>query len=250
MKKLFVILTLAVTVCVSVFAQTTEQKISFFINDVAVQGKIYKNDLTPPIAGPNYMSSFVDLENAFKALGAKVESYKGGIRISGGKCPVAFDIVVDEKSYKRDPRYQPVSLQEKYFTKINGRYYIAASMVRYLIQGTLKDDEKGVYLYTADFVRVDIPGTLEECYQQLDQLLSDEDKSDLKKTSNVIQYHRTLGMWIRNEWIYPGPDRVAKIFLDKDIRHPDDISHYIMLGYHFYLNGKLLTVDQLLEKDD
>ena len=60
-----------------------------------------------------------------------------------------------------------------------------------------------------------IPKTKQEAFAQLDAMLSEEEKSELAK-SDPIDYHFTLGMWIRNNWIYEQNEedvkRLAKAF--------------------------------------
>lgn len=46
-----------------------------------------------------------------------------------------------------------------------------------------------------------IPQTKQEAYAQLDEMLSEAEKSKLVK-SDAIEFHFSLGMWIRNNWIY------------------------------------------------
>ena len=60
-----------------------------------------------------------------------------------------------------------------------------------------------------------IPQTKQEAYAQLDEMLSEEEKSKLVK-SDAIEFHFSLGMWIRNNWIYEQSEedvkRLAKAF--------------------------------------
>ena len=42
-----------------------------------------------------------------------------------------------------------------------------------------------------------IPHTKNEAFAQLDAMLSEEDKNELAK-SDPIEYHFSLGIWIRN----------------------------------------------------
>ena len=60
-----------------------------------------------------------------------------------------------------------------------------------------------------------VPKTKNEAFAQLDAMLSEEEKSELAK-SDPIDYHFTLGMWIRNNWIYEQNEedvkRLAKAF--------------------------------------
>ena len=46
-----------------------------------------------------------------------------------------------------------------------------------------------------------IPHTKQEAFAQLDAMLSEKDKSEFAN-GDAIEYHFSLGMWIRNNWIY------------------------------------------------
>ena len=85
-----------------------------------------------------------------------------------------------------------------------------------------------------------IPATMSDCYKALDQLLDTNQKEDIKKIENMdglYVYHFSLGLWIRNNWIYPTDDRIARVFLDLGFFHPDDMSQEIIRGYYYYLNN-------------
>ena len=60
-----------------------------------------------------------------------------------------------------------------------------------------------------------IPHTKQEAFAQLDAMLSEKEKNELVK-SDSIEYHFSLGMWIRNNWIYEQEvedvKRLAKAF--------------------------------------
>ena len=72
-----------------------------------------------------------------------------------------------------------------------------------------------------------IPKTLEEAVQQLDAMLSDDDKEYLVE-NGAISVHHTLGRWIRNEWgLWEGSE--LKESLEKEgFSHPDDMSNHII----------------------
>ena len=57
------------------------------------------------------------------------------------------------------------------------------------------------------------PQTKEECFALLDAMLSEEDKNELKNCEDTINYHFTLGMWIRNNWIYSLKDYERESFM-------------------------------------
>jgi hypothetical protein len=93
-----------------------------------------------------------------------------------------------------------------------------------------------------------IPKTKAECFAMLDAMLSEEDKKELKNCDNTIDYHFTLGMWIRNNWLYPLSDEdiqsLMKEFEEDEFPgltftiHPDEFSTEIINKYVEYLNEK------------
>lgn len=86
-----------------------------------------------------------------------------------------------------------------------------------------------------------IPKNLEDCFLQLDKLLSEIDKKEMQalpKRDNMIQYHLGLGMWIRNNWGLWGGSRLQKYFNDRGITHPDEMSSIILEYYYDWLSGK------------
>ena len=92
----------------------------------------------------------------------------------------------------------------------------------------------------------DLPKTKEECFAQLDGLLNEEDKKALMENDDLFDYHFTLGLWIRNNWIYPLNRVDEKAFMElfvEDKRnllfiHPDSMSSEIIEKYVEYLINK------------
>ncbi|MDO4199883.1 MAG: hypothetical protein Q4D57_03945 [Clostridia bacterium] len=83
-----------------------------------------------------------------------------------------------------------------------------------------------------------IPKTLEECYVELDKKLSQELKDQLKTYSeyDLWRYHMGLGLWIRNNWLYPCMNsRIYRLFEDNGCDFADDISAIIIKNYRNYL---------------
>lgn len=88
-----------------------------------------------------------------------------------------------------------------------------------------------------------IPKTKNEAFAQLDEMLSDEEKSELVK-SDPVEYHFSLGMWIRNNWIYQQEEenvkRLAKAFrMEMLFFEADDLSMKIIEYYQRYLKQKM-----------
>ena len=87
-----------------------------------------------------------------------------------------------------------------------------------------------------------IPHTKPEAFAQLDAMLSEEEKSELAK-SDAIEYHFSLGLWIRNNWIYQQEEedvkRLAKAFrTEMWCFEADELSGKIIEYYQRYLKRK------------
>lgn len=87
-----------------------------------------------------------------------------------------------------------------------------------------------------------IPQTKNEAFAQLDAMLSEEDKKALA-TGDAIEFYFTLGMWIRNNWIYEQDEevvnRLAKAFrTDMVFFEADTLSDKIIEYYQRYLKRK------------
>jgi hypothetical protein len=86
-----------------------------------------------------------------------------------------------------------------------------------------------------------IPKDLGECFIELDKLLSEIDKKEMKdkpKREDMILYHLTLGMWMRNNWGLHGGSRLLKYFYGKGIRDPEEMSTIVLFYYYDWLKGK------------
>lgn len=93
-----------------------------------------------------------------------------------------------------------------------------------------------------------IPKTKEECFAILDEMLSQKDKDVITQMEDTIDLHFGLGMWIRNNWIYPQSNEAVEALLrqfddeaDDDMPlfiHPDDYSSMILDSYQEYLKTK------------
>jgi hypothetical protein len=87
-----------------------------------------------------------------------------------------------------------------------------------------------------------IPQTRNEAFAQLDAMLSEEDKSAIMN-GDPIEFHFSLGMWIRNNWIYKQEEedvkRLAKAFRTEMLFfEADSLSEKIIEYYQRYLKRK------------
>lgn len=89
---------------------------------------------------------------------------------------------------------------------------------------------------------IKIPQTKNEAFAQLDAMLSEEDKIAIMNDDS-FEFHFSLGMWIRNNWIYEQEDedvkRLAKAFRTEMLFfEADDLSMKIIEYYQRYLIRK------------
>jgi hypothetical protein len=224
--------------------------IKAYLNDVEIDGPIYKNIYSPPVQGIDYLSSFVKLDSIFHILGAQVRSNNRIIEINGEKTGNIKINYVNQNNITINSSSRGERQANNSIVIINNEYFIQISIVRYLINGTLDQDKNSVTLYTNDYERSDIPLTLYDCYIALDNLLNDQAKNDIKKSSvdNLIMYHMGLGMWIRNNWIRQSNNRITGTLYNNGLKNIDDMSQIIIVGYHYYLNGINKSIENLMKE--
>lgn len=64
------------------------------------------------------------------------------------------------------------------------------------------------------------PKTAAEAWKRLDKRLSEEDKKAIREAEDMVEFHFSLGMWIRNYWIYTG-ERENLESLMKELGEPE-----------------------------
>ena len=78
---------------------------------------------------------------------------------------------------------------------------------------------------------LEAPRTLEEAHHQLESLLSKEELSRIdamKSEKEMIEYHLSVGMAIRNNWGLWGGSPLAVHLWQLGFTHPDDMSNVIL----------------------
>lgn len=134
---------------------------------------------------------------------------------------------------------------------IDGSLYIVFVQFRVHTDGSMKQrDSEAMYLYSGNYERSDLPETLEDCYAMLDETLSEEDIAFIKNAADddMAGMHFGLGMWIRNEWLYPTQSKLSPLLQENGINHIDDASALILEGYRRYLNGEPCGLDDLADE--
>jgi len=86
---------------------------------------------------------------------------------------------------------------------------------------------------------IKIPKTKRETYAQLDEMLSEEDKNAIMN-GDPFEFHFTLGMWIRNNWIYEQEEEDVKHLAELFSKDPvflfaDELSSDIIKDYKKHL---------------
>ncbi len=84
-----------------------------------------------------------------------------------------------------------------------------------------------------------IPKTKREAYAQLDEMLSEEDKKAIMN-GDPFEFHFSLGMWIRNNWIYEQEEADVKHLVelfsnDPEFWFADELSGDIIKDYKRHL---------------
>ena len=94
---------------------------------------------------------------------------------------------------------------------------------------------------TADTINgIYIPRNIEECFLQLDTLLSAHLRNlilNSKSIKEIDGLHFGPGMWIRNNWGLWGGSRLQTYLLKRGLNHPDEMSGVIFDYYWDYLHG-------------
>ena len=75
-----------------------------------------------------------------------------------------------------------------------------------------------------------IPKTKKECFALLNEMLSEEDKQAIIESKDVDEFHFSIGLWIRNNWLYPQSEEETDKLLQSSI---------ILKAYRKYLKRKI-----------
>ena len=86
-----------------------------------------------------------------------------------------------------------------------------------------------------------LPSNKKDCFAQLDEMLSEADKKAIVGAGDLFEFHFTLGLWIRNNWLYErtaeDEESLCQAF-DIPFYEPDELSSEILEAYQKYLKKK------------
>lgn len=100
-------------------------------------------------------------------------------------------------------------------------------------------------------IAIKIPSNLEDCFIELERLLSPEQVLAIKEgkfpdTEEFFGFwlHHQLGQWLRNNWGLWHGSQLRDWFNEHDIWHADDMSGIILDSFKRRLNGEAIKLDE------
>jgi hypothetical protein len=94
--------------------------------------------------------------------------------------------------------------------------------------------------------KVYVPTDLEDAFNELKKMLHPDLLKEMKEGSerDVVGYHMSLGLWMRNNWGLWGGSRLSKYFNGIGIFHPDDMSGIILYSFWRHLNAQPIKLEE------
>ncbi len=95
-----------------------------------------------------------------------------------------------------------------------------------------------------------IPKDLEDCFVELNRLIDDKGKKLFMSSSEkevFILHNERLGGWIKYNWSLWRGSRLSVHFHEVGLKHPDEMSRFILVMYHRTLHGKPLDKEGMLK---
>jgi len=108
---------------------------------------------------------------------------------------------------------------------------------------------------TLEYGQIDVTRhpVLVEFFNGLSEALTAEDIEIVKNTEldDLAMFHFGLGMMIRNGWLWSQRPNCVLIEtieeLVPSLQHIDNMSYFLIVAYHYYLNGLPLSVEMFVE---
>lgn len=90
---------------------------------------------------------------------------------------------------------------------------------------------------------MNLPSNKKECFAQLDEMLRETDKKAIVEAEDLFEFHFTIGLWIRNNWLYDRSEEeqesLSKAFgVDMPFFEADDLSSEMLEAYQKHLKSK------------
>lgn len=84
-----------------------------------------------------------------------------------------------------------------------------------------------------------IPATLEEAFDELKKLSTEEALNKFKSGPELVvakKLHFGIGRWMAVNWKFYTGSRLSHLLKEKGIQSPDNMSQYMIRAFHRYLN--------------
>jgi len=238
----FLLLSVFLSICNLIFSQS---------DSISANNFNIPNDIKECISGLDKVFS-QPAKNKFKSLNKDTLGY-------------LYDIfIIDEWLHSDSSRLRKYFINLGISFDYEMEYFICLAYYKYLNTGDY-DVESELNCYKAFNDSIDlikkrecdslimsdsingqyIPNDLFDCYHHLDKLLSDSMKLQIKVSNNLIDFHFSLGRWIRNTMGLWTCSRFKRYFQRNNIKNPDDMSGLIIEGYKCYLNDSIYDIAKL-----
>lgn len=100
-----------------------------------------------------------------------------------------------------------------------------------------------------------IPKNINECFNVLTEIFEqskEEDRTWFKKSTEdevSSNMHHDLGRWMRNTWgLWTKNTELFEILNNMGLWHADDMSTFIIVSYHRFINGKDLGFKEQIDR--
>lgn len=95
-----------------------------------------------------------------------------------------------------------------------------------------------------------IPKDLPDAFVELNKRIDPESKAAFKaypedQVADKLFY--SFGRWIIHNWGFYGGSRLSNYIKSMGIYHPEDMSRFVIVAYHRYLNKKPLEIKELMK---
>ncbi|TVQ14874.1 MAG: hypothetical protein EA364_03340 [Balneolaceae bacterium] len=133
--------------------------------------------------------------------------------------------------------------------KLNHLLFVIGLLVTLCVSNSCSNAED-TYDLSTHIDDIYIPENLDDAFDQLDQFLSAENIDTLKalqSENDLVMYHFSLGLWMRNNWGLWRGSRLTKHFNDLGIYHPDDMSGIILVSYWRRLNNLPVKLEEQIK---
>lgn len=97
---------------------------------------------------------------------------------------------------------------------------------------------------------VEIPETLEACFQYFDTIITFDQMEEIKTGQmEAFHLHHGLGRWIRNNWgLWTQEGPLYRYLTGIGLTHPDDMSNMILEAYHAQVREETYDIEAYVLK--